>query len=393
MNKQSMGYIIWAPDYVTNSAGVKCLYILCDLLNQNGYSSYIAGSERTDPSLQAPLISMDEARKKVRQEGFVAVYAETALGNPLGATKVARWVLNKPGLLGGSFVYDSKEWVFTYSDVYKEHIKNSLAGKLYLPTIDQELFFNDGRPLEGRNLECFYVGKSTYKEGYFNKEVVFEITRQTPPRRELGKLFRASRVLYCFDNSSVLAYEAIMCGCPVVVIPDGSHVRSDYEKLELGMNGLAWGLGKSGEELERAKSTVHLMPAHYEQVKSDFSKQLDLFLEISQGKKVDQNGQKSVLKLGGALPKTACENCFILRDQNEILNKQLDAVYNELDAINRSKTRVISKNVDIYLPGLKKVLLPLGGGLYYGLRFFLRSYKFVMRSFSGLRFKEKNLML
>ena len=121
-----------------------------------------------------------------------------------------------------------------------------------MPTIDEKLFYCDDWDLSKRSLECFYVGKSQWKEGVIDRSRAFEITRETPPKKELGKLFRASRVLYCFDNSTILAYEAILCGCPVVVIPDGTQTRENYESLELGMDGIAWGL----EELDRVKVDV-----------------------------------------------------------------------------------------------------------------------------------------
>ena len=131
-----------------------------------------------------------------------------------------------------------------------------------------------------RGLECFYIGKSQWKEGFINRSKVFEITRETPPKKELGKLFRNSRVLYCFDNCTILIYEAIMCGCPVVVIPDGTQTREDFECLELGMDGIAWGL----EELARVKVDVRQMGRRYEQVKRDYIDQWERFIAITQSR-------------------------------------------------------------------------------------------------------------
>ena len=272
-----LGYIIVAPDYVPNSAGIGCVYRLCDELNRRGFPSYIVGSNRTVPSLMAPLIDWNKAKNLCKQ-GFIAIYTETVTGNPLHARSVARWVANRPGLLGGEEVYEESELVFYYAESYLPYIRNRIAGKLYMPTIDESIFYSNDRDSSERSLECFYVGKSQWKEGFIDRNEVFEITRDMPPKKELGKLLRASRVLYNFDNSTILTYEAIMCGCPVVIIPDGTQTREDYERSELGMDGIAWG----PEELNRVKVDIPGLQRHYEQVKREFIQQLDDFIAITQ---------------------------------------------------------------------------------------------------------------
>ena len=275
--KETRGYLLLAQPYVPNSAGVGCSYRLCHELNVRGYPSFMVDTYRTAPQWTAPLISWKEGRRLARQ-GYIAVYPENVVGNPLAATTVARWVLNRPGLLGGRPMYDDSELIFNYSDVYKAYIHNAIAGKLYMPTIDQSIFFCEDDNLSRRTLECFYVGKSTWKDGVIDRNKTFEITRRSPSKSELGKLFRASRVLYCFDNSTILIYEALLCGCPVVVIPDGTQTRSDYEKLELGAEGIAWGM----EERDRVRVDVQRLQRRYQAIEEEFLVQLAQFIAITQ---------------------------------------------------------------------------------------------------------------
>jgi hypothetical protein len=289
------GYVIVAPNYASNSAGVGCLYRLCDELNRRGFPSRIAGSNLTTGDLMAPLISWDRA-KQLCSQGYTAVYHETVSGNPLRARHVARWVLNRPGLLGGEEAYDQSEQVFYYCNAFLPYIRNRVVGKLYMPTIDESLFFCEDGDQSKRSLECFYVGKSQWKEGLIDRSRVFEITRDTPPKKELGKLFRASHVLYCFDNSTILAYEAILCGCPVVIIPDGTQTREDYERLELGMDGIAWGM----EELDRVKADVPKLRQRYEQVKREYVEQLERFIAITQSRSVSSQKDASTPLLSSA---------------------------------------------------------------------------------------------
>jgi hypothetical protein len=236
----------------------------------------MAGAEDTAPHLKAPIIDMESARM-LCQNGYAAIYCETISGNPLNASNVVRWVLNRPGLLGGDDVYAPSEQVYTYSDVFTPYIKNRIAGKLYMPTIDKRIFHCDNTDLSERTLECFYVGKSEWKDGFVDRNRVFEITRTMPLKSELGKLLRASRVLYCFDNSTILIYEALFCGCPVVVIPDATQTKQDFQQLELGSDGIAWGPA----EFDGAPVDLKPLQSRYACVKRQFVDQLDQMVRAS----------------------------------------------------------------------------------------------------------------
>ena len=162
------------------------MYRLCHELNERGYPSFVTASNATNPALKAPLISLAHA-KNLCKEGFIAVYPETIEGNPLSAPNVARWVLNRPGLLGGSEVYDDSELVFNYCNAFERYIKNRIDGKLYMPTIDEEIFFCDENDPSPRGLECFYIGKSTWKDGFIDRSQAFEITRRHAGQKRVGQ--------------------------------------------------------------------------------------------------------------------------------------------------------------------------------------------------------------
>lgn len=234
--KTNFDYVIVAPDYTSNSAGIYCLYKLCDDLNKNGFSAAITGALNGTPELNAPLIRIADARKLANGATWF-VYPETQVGNPFGAKNVVRWVLNRPGLINGDKVYSERELVFSYSNAYVPYIENKVQGMLQLPVLDQNIFFPPSQSVN-RSLSCYYVGKSTFKDGYFDKDKTFEITRTTPAKKDLGNLFRGAKVLYCFDNSTALTQEALSCGCPVVMIPDGTQTREEFEQNKI--EGVMW---------------------------------------------------------------------------------------------------------------------------------------------------------
>lgn len=296
--KAPLGYVIMAGPYLSNSAGVICLHRLCDALNRLGYPSFVSVNSRTirvdssreSPHLNAKLIEWHVAEALCAQ-GYTAVYPETISGNPWRAASVVRWVLNRPGLLGGEERYDESEKVFYYTDLFLPYIKNRVAGKLHMPTIDQSLFFCEDGKESRRSFDCYYVGKSKWQDGIFDPAQVLEITRTSPPKEELGKLFRATRVLYCFDNSTILAYEALLCGCKVVIIPDGTQTKEDYQKLELGMEGVAWGV----DELAQVEANVLALRARYAQLEQDFQTQLQQFVVLTRSQTVSSGSSTSRL--------------------------------------------------------------------------------------------------
>lgn len=270
------GFVIGAPGYAANSAGVYCVYKLCEELRKRGFAAYTTLSKQGAKHMDAPLIDVDSARR-LCSLGFTAIYPETIPGNPLHAKTVIRWVLNRPGLLGGDKVYDPDEIVFCYAEAYKPYIANKVAGMLYMPTIDTSIFHTTDWDLGKRKLECFYVGKSKWQSGVCDPRSTFEITREIPRKKDLGPLLRASRVLYCFDNSTILAYEALMCGCPVVIVPDGTQTRADYERQELGLDGIAWGPAEfTGRPVD-----VPALQKRYDHLQKQFETQLLHLIEVS----------------------------------------------------------------------------------------------------------------
>lgn len=277
-----VNYVIFAPDFVSNSAGIYCLYKLCHDLRQKGFSAGIFGSVVAPPSLDISLILEDCIIKQLRHENNSwVIYPETVIGNPLNFKNVARWVLNRPGILGGDEVYHSDEKVFVYSDVYMPYVKNPVQAKLCMPTFNRNIFYPPAEKdfEKERHLACYYVGKSTFKEGYFDEADTFEITRMSPAKKELGKLFRSAKILYSFDNSTALIYEAIACGCPVQIIPDGTQTWDDYKKLEWGTTGIFW----DQPAVNLTFSDVNTLLRKIEFAESQYKLELERFISLTSG--------------------------------------------------------------------------------------------------------------
>ena len=80
---------IYAPEYVTWSAGIRVLYKLCDLLNNSGFQAWIAlhgpkNSTKPHHSLNAPILNSAIAKQHhLEGKQTIGIYPETVHGNPL----------------------------------------------------------------------------------------------------------------------------------------------------------------------------------------------------------------------------------------------------------------------------------------------------------------------
>lgn len=267
-------YIIWTPPYFHRSAGIRVLHKLAYLLNKAGQRAFIY-INKTNPKWRVPRISKRKAQKLIDQ-GAIVVYPEIVPGNPLGAKTVARYILNNPGLLGGDKTYDANEILFCYG----KHLLQPGMTKdriLVIPAIRTDVFYRDDKVK--RNIDYLvYFGKHPVVGNYPKKSIITS-TKPSKPAK-LGQMLRRCKKLISYDNLTVLTFEATLCGCPVVMIPDGFRTRDELENAGFGFNGIAW--GESPEEWNKALATLDQAPKILEQVNQQAIIALQRFIAITQ---------------------------------------------------------------------------------------------------------------
>lgn len=219
-------YYIWADDYRQASAGIRCLHYLCHALNELGEEAYIAPAQTLNPSLRTPRLTIDIARQHFLSGRVpIALYPEIVIGNPLAASVVARWLLNRPGHIGGSSELSADELHFHFARwCLPDSEHNSQI--LNLPTVDTSIFNNFDNPTNhSRKGTCFYSNKHRHFGGVIGQEIprdALNLGHEIPRSvQELAAIFRQSEALYCYESSSIIP-EALACGCPVLIVP------SDY---------------------------------------------------------------------------------------------------------------------------------------------------------------------
>ncbi|MCU7281541.1 glycosyltransferase [Pseudomonas peradeniyensis] len=280
-SKRSQPYYIYAPDYRRSSAGIRVLHMLCDALNRSGQEAYVT-TRVLEPQLVTPYLTDDiiALHKSQRLEPIV-VYPEIVDGNPLGGKAVVRYLLNKPGHLGGRGEYAKDDLIFAYTrgllpaGVSEQNV-------LYCPAIDLSIF---RPPLDGNTRVpgkvCYYQGRSgqALVDPTLLPPDAVEITPTFPGSWEaLASLFQQCEYLYLGERSG-LAAEAVLCGCVCIVIP-GKWAPEPLSLSENNSYGTAW--GNSPEAVKRARETLPLLHARQVEHQSSFWSSLDYFIETTQ---------------------------------------------------------------------------------------------------------------
>lgn len=219
----SQPYYIFAPDYTDASAGIRALYVLCHTLNCLGYEAYMADTRITPPQLRAPRLDANTlALHWLCGRSPIALYPEKIEGNPMHLPTVTRWLLNRPGHLGGPEDFDADDLIFHYMDWIVSDRLRPRSVTLTVPVTDAAVFHNDDNPHDGqRQGICYYANKYTAFGGKVAPYLVENGMSLGPEnvltREALAAILRRSEALYCYEQSAIIE-ESLRCGCPVILV-------------------------------------------------------------------------------------------------------------------------------------------------------------------------------
>lgn len=310
--KRSNPYYIMAKQYNGSSAGILVLHLLCHHLNMKGYPAFLATfgeiNYKTKPGLVTPIL--DEAiidfHHKNNQNPIV-IYPDIVKGNPLNANCVVRYLLNYPGLLGGDSEFSKDDVIFTYTKKIAQKMGAQDSQILFIPISNTDIFYPPEDDIK-RSGSCFYASKyQSFHNGKLfdiTKDSV-EITRQLPDSQtteEVAELLRKSEVFYTYEDTSLIA-EAILCGCPAVMVKNQFFNADPLASCELGSEG--WAADESLENIEYAKKTIPIARQKFIAAVDNFWLQLDSFIQVTQQvslKSKSNNGLKLILAKKKRIP-------------------------------------------------------------------------------------------
>jgi len=294
-------YYIESLDYNKNYAGIKVMHLLCHALNLIGEEAYVY-TDIVNFKLRTPKLTnvIIENHKSAGREPII-VYPEVVYGNPRSGKSVVRYILNHPGLLGGPKEFHETDLIYFFSYEFSLDLNHLPKNILRVPLVDTALFNNDNNSFDkSRRGILIYPGR--YHEGLQQFSDLVKrgtlITATWPAsHKELSDLFRKSELIYCFTNSSI-ATEAMLCGCPVVLIRTpytrdfiDTHKNLAAKGMELP-TGIA--LEMSTDEVDRAKATVHKIYEKYQHIETTFWEQLHQFVNNTQAMPIQKFPQNVV---------------------------------------------------------------------------------------------------
>lgn len=258
-------YYIVAPRYIQTSGGVRTLFRLADWINKSGGTAFIFlwpyfnHELAVSPMDVAPLLT-----KKIVEYHFqngltpIVIYPETVRVSRFNPPVRVRYLLNYNELLFQNEPLEADDYLLFYSQAIADQVTVEKPSRLlFLPVSDTVFFSSPAEPV-CRSGGAFYAGKYKYRFGgktFPITEGMPEITRDRPDSQtpeQIRDLFRRIEFLYCYEDSA-LALEAILCGCPVVFLPN-EHFTAPLGGNELKFLGFAW--GSSPEQMCHAQKTV-----------------------------------------------------------------------------------------------------------------------------------------
>jgi hypothetical protein len=248
-----MKFTVYAPSYTDKSAGAWVLHFLCDQLNKIGYQAKIfiyEPSQIVNPQFNTPIGYI---------EGSVVIYPEIIVNNPLNATKVVRYLLNKEGALQKKMI----NWGKTdYPLAFSKAFRGDCETLFYFPS-DLSIFYDNGTK---RTQNAFYIGKG-FLNGDCPKLDCFEITRTFPStKQELADVLRRSKILFSYDACSGTNIDAALCGC----LP--YFLQKPLLGLENAELGKYW--AESAEEIDQALEQMSTLHERIEKIQQSFPEKL-----------------------------------------------------------------------------------------------------------------------
>lgn len=290
-NHSKNPYYIISPRYVRTSAGVRVLFRLADLINRAGGSAFVYLRPYFNHELaSSPMDVAPFLNQKIVNYHFmngltpIVIYPETTRVSKFNPPMRVRYLLNYDDLLFENEPLEMDDYLLSYSDAIAARIKvDKPSSTLFLPVSDA-VFFCPPNGAEFRSGGVFYAGKFKYHFGGKTQPATAgmpEITRDRPDsqtQEQIRVLFQGAEFFYCYEDSA-LALEAILCGCPVVFLPN-EHFISPLGAREMAGLGYAWGISPEG--LKHAKETVVAARERYLSILDECQNKIETFIDETQ---------------------------------------------------------------------------------------------------------------
>jgi hypothetical protein len=242
-NRNNVSFLVAAPPYNRIFAGVRVMHDLCHELNSLGYRAAMilchSGDGITKPyewaisnnpehyvpgnlRFEIPAANNGHVIQDFLNNGIV-IYPEIVPGNPFGAKRVIRYLLN-----ANDTPYPN-EFVCAFSARFRE------SPDFILPKIIAPDYMNmvDAPKWGDRTLDVTYFGKGPKFTQCHVIPNTLLIERDWPRRQEeVALILKHTRYFFSFDAVTSLSMEAFLCGAVSVLLHDDQSPKSIKNKEE-----------------------------------------------------------------------------------------------------------------------------------------------------------------
>jgi len=225
--------IIYAPPFTSNGGGTVALYYLAFLLREAGWDSRIcimAPHNEERPNEHC----MDYVRGLESPDDAIVIYPELTSGNPLGATRVIRWILAAPGVAGASQIH-----TWSPDDIVLRWDTPITSSCLNVFRLSPSMLGRVDRVLGKRSVDrgssfrcCHLIRKGMAVHGTipdgFHPPGSVNVDIQMCDLDTGLNILEDMDVLFTYDAYCAWIIYAVLCGCVVVVCPIPGVSREQY---------------------------------------------------------------------------------------------------------------------------------------------------------------------
>ena len=225
-----MRFLTWAWDYEVASGGCVALHRLAHNLAALGHDSILT-CNRTAPGW------LGRTGGCRASAGMIAIYPEIVDGNPLGAQRVVRWLLNTPGFFGvGSQEYGGNDLVMLWQWKYGAALDPKYVYGGLLTAYRDLSHFRDRPDIRQREFgntkrwsHSYIVRKAdrmpgVITDGHHEADAIPLDGYGTDER--LIEVLNLSQRFTCYDPNTMVSTLAHLCSVPEIVLPNGGDVLS-----------------------------------------------------------------------------------------------------------------------------------------------------------------------
>jgi hypothetical protein len=205
----------------------------------------------------------------------IVIYPEIANGNPLGAKRVVRWLLNKPGFFTGEINYGSNDLFFYYHEHFNDwNLNPNKQNHLRVIELMSDVYkkTNNGE----RDGACYMVRKGGNRVLNQHEEGAFKVDALS--HREMAEVFNRYKYFVSYDLYTMYSRYAAMCGCIPIVVPDPGMTKEQWRPEVENRYGIAYGW----DDIPWAVHTREKLLNYLEESDLLSRKSVDNFVETSQ---------------------------------------------------------------------------------------------------------------